>query len=221
MAPLPLYTDREDAARKLSQYLTVPAGALLLALPRGGVPIGAILAARFRIPLTVLVVRKLGAPTQPELAVGAIAEGGIRIMDERTIRSLTIDVLAMERVVASAQAELERRVALYRGNIRLPDLRGKTVILTDDGLATGLTMTAAIASCRALHAGRIMAAVPVGAAAAVKRLQPLVDGLVCPAVPPGFTSVSSYYRHFAQVSDGDVIRLLRHVPRPAVMHDTH
>jgi putative phosphoribosyl transferase len=155
------------------------------------------------------VVRKLGAPSQPELAIGALAQGGIRVLNEPLIDRLRITPEEVERVTRQEERELERRCRKYQLENRPPDLAGKTAILTDDGLATGMTAHAAIQALRTLQPGKLILAAPVGSIEAVSWLSSEVDQLVCPFTPPEFMAVGQWYRHFDQTDDAEVIGLLR------------
>lgn len=212
MVHLP-FADRVEAGRVLAKELSsrkiCPSNGteVVLALTRGGVPVGFAVADRLCIPLDVVVVRKLGVPWQPELAMGAIA-GGVSILDEAMIRQLGISAGDIEETIANEQAELTRREELYRGAKPALELRGHTAILVDDGLATGSTMMAAVRHVRGLHPARVIVAVPVGSKDACDRLRREVDDLICLATPERFFAVGEWYRDFEQVSDGEVQHLL-------------
>jgi putative phosphoribosyl transferase len=205
-----LFRDRRDAGQRLAEHvaplrLVRP---LVLALPRGGVPVGFEIARRLDAPLDVFVARKLGAPGRPELGIGAIAEGGARVVDSQAVRGLGVSPAALEALVASERAELERRVRAYRGDRPIPPLTRRDVVLVDDGLATGVTARAAILALRYLGPHRLVLAVPV---AAPERAEALAaDGVevVCPSRPLGFRAVGSWYEHFEQTSDEEVVELL-------------
>jgi putative phosphoribosyl transferase len=175
---------------------------IILALPRGGVPVGSVIATQLHAPLDVVVVRKLGVPWEPELAMGAIV-GSFRILDEQLIVELGISDAEVERIVAREKAEIERREKLYRGGRPAPDVRGRDVILVDDGLATGNTMLAAVRYVRSLSPAAMMIAVPVGAADSVCRLRKEADEFLCLATPEPFFAVAHWYIDFAQVSDAE------------------
>jgi predicted phosphoribosyltransferase len=181
--------------------------AVVLALARGGVPVGFAAANRLGLPLDVIVARKLGVPWQPELAMGAIA-GTARVLNERMLAELEISAYAVEKVIVKEQAEMRRREELYRGGRPAPDLAGQTVILVDDGLATGSTMLAAVRYVRSLKAARIIVAVPVGSRDACEHLRAEADAVVCLAIPDFFYAVGEWYRDFRQVSDDEVRNLL-------------
>lgn len=206
-----IFADRADAGRKLAAALedwrSAP-GAIVLALPRGGVPVAYEIARELRLPLDVLVVRKLGLPSQPELAMGAIAGGGAVVVNEDVVRYLPRDSDAFERVRAAEQVELERRERQYRGAAPPLDLRERTGILVDDGLATGATMEAAVRALRALGCGRVVVAVPVASTEARDRIAALADEVVCLSTPAFFSAVGQWYGSFDQTTDGEVRDLL-------------
>ena len=191
----------ELAARRLGEHV------IILALTRGGVPVGFSVADRLRLPLEVVVARKIGVPWQPELAMGAIA-GSVLILDEPMIRQLQLSDEDVEAVVAREQEEMKRREELYRGGRPALDLEGKTVVIVDDGLATGSTMTAAARYVRELRPCRVIIGVPVGSGEACLRLRNEADDVVCVATPERFFAVGEWYRSFRQVSDSEVARLL-------------
>jgi len=203
------FADRVEAGRLLAKELShkVTPNAVILALTRGGVPIGFAVADRLHLPLDVVVVRKLGVPWQPELAMGAIA-GTARILDEHMIRELRISDEDVEEIAAREEEEMKRRDDLYRGGKPALDLHGKSAVLIDDGLATGSTMTAAVRHARNLHAASVTVAVPVGSEDACARMRKLADDLVCLATPEVFLAVGEWYRDFRQVGDGEVQTLL-------------
>ena len=212
VTPLPeRFADRPDAGRRLASSLDAYANradVTVLGLPRGGVPVAAQVAASLHAPLDVLVVRKLGVPSQPELAMGAIAEGGAQVRHHDLIADIGLSSQDVDRAVAAQQIELERRVSLYRGNRAPAPLRGRTVILVDDGLATGATMEAAIASVRQHGPRKVVVAVPVGAADTCRRLGAIADAIVCVLCPKYFGAVGQWYDDFAQTTDGEVTALL-------------
>ncbi|MBO3748182.1 phosphoribosyltransferase [Streptosporangiaceae bacterium NEAU-GS5] len=183
---------------------------MILALPRGGVEIAAPVARRLGAPLDVLVTRKIGYPGHEELGVGAIAEGGEPVFDYALLERLELDEEDLADVVACEQAELARRVAAYRGARPLPDLRGRDVVVVDDGLATGGTARAALRAVRALGAGPVVLAVPVAAASTVTAMRTEADEVVVLATPPDFQAVGQWYRHFEQLTDDEVLEALQH-----------
>jgi len=204
------FENRREAGRFLATALShrkIPADAVVLALTRGGVPVGHAVAERLHLPLDVIVVRKIGVPWQPELAMGAIA-GTTRILNQPMIAQLAISDAEIERAIAREQLEMNRREELYRGDNPAHNPQGKTVILIDDGLATGSTMLAAVRHARNMKAARIIVGVPVGAADACVNLAKEADDLICLATPPDFMAVGEWYRDFDQVNDREVQRLL-------------
>ncbi len=207
-----MFRDRTDAGRRLAERLDAYRAAkpVVLALPRGGVPVAMEVAAAFGVPVDVLVVRKLGAPMQPELAIGAIAEGGASFVDPLAARMTGTTGEELDRIAAREAAEVERRVALYRRGRPLPDVRGRTVILIDDGIATGATIHAAIAALRGMAAGRIVVAAPVVAAETARDLAAEADDLIYVAAPSDLRAVGYWYQDFAQVSDEEVVDALAH-----------
>lgn len=205
------YRDRSEAGRVLATHLTPyagPADVLVLAVPRGGVPVGVEVARRLDADVDIIVVRKLGAPQQPELAMGAIGLGGVRVLNAEIIALAGVSARDLERVAKREERELRRREELYRGDCPPPRLRGRTVILVDDGLATGATMEAAVAVVRHGQPSRVVVAVPVAPPDAVESLAGVADEVVCPATPWGFTGVGAYYTDFAQLSDLEVQSIL-------------
>ncbi|HXG43936.1 MAG TPA: phosphoribosyltransferase [Gemmatimonadales bacterium] len=207
------FADRRDAGRRLAQALERYRSAqpVVLGLPRGGVPVAAEVARALGAPLDVLVVRKLGAPGHPEFAVGAVAAGATVLHDD-VVQQLGIPPEYLDRVIAQEQEELARRERAYRGSRPGVEVHGRTVILVDDGLATGATAEAAIRVLRAQGAGRIVLAVPVSAPDTLRRLTPLVDDLVCLSAPPGFRAVSLSYDDFSPTSDEEVLACLHERP---------
>lgn len=204
------FVDREDAGRRLAHALLPyrDQHPLVMALPRGGVPVGYQVARELGAPLDVVIARKIGAPGQPEFGIGAIAPGGIQMLDEHTLRTFGFTRQQLQPAIQRETEELERRERRFRGDLPYPDLVGKTVILVDDGLATGVTARAAIAFLRQRHPGRLVLAVPVGAPETVRALAPLVDDLVCLETPAYFGAVGAWYQHFEQTSDEEALRLL-------------
>ena len=207
--PLP-FDDRAQAGRALAAALSERAYAdpVVLGLPRGGVPVAAPVARALGAPLDVAVVRKLGAPGQPELAVGAIGAGGVRVLNDDVVAALRLDPAALEEVSARELAELQRRERAYRGDRQAEPLAGRAAVLVDDGLATGATMLAAVRIARAAGAGQVVVAVPVGAPASCRRLAGSADEVICLHRPQPFSSVGRHYRDFEQTSDDEVRRLL-------------
>jgi putative phosphoribosyl transferase len=206
-----LFQDRKDAGRLLATLLLPFAhrrNLLVLALPRGGVPVAAEVANQLNEPLDVFVVRKLGVPGQVELALGAIASGGVRVLNEEVVKALNISSEEIERVTAAELPELQRRENLYRGGRAPVQVDGRTVLLVDDGVATGSTMRAAVAALRQLRPAQIIVAAPVGSATACEDLRAEADEVVCAATPPDFQAVGQFYREFGQTSDDEVRALL-------------
>lgn len=206
-----IYADRADAGRALAAALESRRGedgTIVLGLPRGGVPVAYEIADRLDLPLDVLVVRKLGLPSQPELAMGAIASGGALVRNEEVVRYLSGCDGVFEAVRAKEQRELERRERDYRGDRPPLDLRNRTGILVDDGLATGATMEAAVRALRALGARRVVVAVPVASPEARDRIAAVADEVVCLAAPMFFSAVGQWYHDFGQTSDEEVRDLL-------------
>ena len=206
------FKNRTEAGRQLAERLTRYAdqkNVLVLALPRGGVPVAFEVAKELRAPLDVFVVRKLGVPGQEELAMGAIASGGVRVLNEDIIRHLGIFEDVIARVAVNEQRELERREFVYRGGRAAPGIAGKTIILVDDGLATGATMRAAVDAVKAQGPARVVVAVPTGAPDTVARLKKLVNEIVCLITPMPFGGVGAWYDDFSQTSDREVQQLIK------------
>jgi putative phosphoribosyl transferase len=208
------FKDRSQAGELLAERLVElgydqQPNLLVFGLPRGGVPVAFQVARRLGAPLEVWVVRKLGTPGHEELAMGAIASGGGRVLNQEIVDSLQISAQAIAAVEQQELAELERRERLYRGQRPFPDLSGKTVLLVDDGLATGATMKAAIAAAQQKKPARLVVAVPVAPPDTVAEIQALVDEVVCLITPPFFQAVGLWYEHFPQISDEEVLALLQ------------
>jgi putative phosphoribosyl transferase len=205
------FRDRMEAGRLLAELLREYAGrddVIVLALPRGGVPVAYEVAQALGAPLDVFVVRKLGVPGHEELAMGAVATGGVLVLDEGLVRALGIPEEELRRVVDAELRELERRDAEYRGDREPPDVEGKTVILVDDGLATGSTMRAAALAVRRLNPARVVVAVPVAAEETCDAFREVVDDVVCGVTPTPFRAVGLWYEDFSQTTDEDVRNLL-------------
>ncbi|MBX7244351.1 MAG: phosphoribosyltransferase [Candidatus Sumerlaeaceae bacterium] len=206
-----MYGNRVDAGRRLARELQCYAGrgdVTILALPRGGVPVGFEVAQALGAPLDVMVVRKLGVPGQEELALGAIASGGVTLLEWDRAEYLRVPPSAVEAVIEREQRELARREKRFRGDRPPPVLEGRTVILVDDGLATGATMTAAARAVRQLNPARVVIAVPVGAAETCEALAREADEVVCPLKPMMLYAVGNWYDDFEQTTDGEVMELL-------------
>ena len=205
------FRDRHDAGRRLAAELRVYANrpdVLVLALPRGGVPVGFEVATALNVPLDVFVVRKLGLPWQQELAIGAIASGGVRVLDRDLIREARVSDADVERVTETQKAELERQERHYRGVRPFPDLHEKTVILIDDGLATGSTMRAGVVALREERPARIVVAVPVASPQTCDAFRDIADDIICAETPTPFQAVGIWYEDFAQTTDEQVHELL-------------
>jgi len=203
-----IFRDRSHAGLLLAEQLEPCRADLVLALPRGGVPVAAEIAARLRLPLDVFVVRKLGVPGREELAMGAIASGGVRVLNHDVILCLHIASSIIEAVAQREAAEVERRELEYRGERAPLDVRDRAVILVDDGLATGSTMKAAIGALRPQHPRRIIVAVPVAAEATRDEFRQIADEIVCLEAPSDFVAVSAWYADFSQTTDAEVRALL-------------
>jgi putative phosphoribosyl transferase len=205
------FRDRKDAGRaladRLSDYIDQP-DVRVLALPRGGVPVGYEVARALHAPLDIFLVRKLGVPGHEELAMGAIASGGVRILNEEVVRMTGVTQAQIAAVAADEQKELERRGREYRGGHPAPDVQGRTVILVDDGLATGSTMRAAAAALKEQGPERLVVAVPVAARETCEAFQAEVDEVVCAMTPEPFHAVGLWYEDFSQTTDGEVRELL-------------
>lgn len=205
------YEDRTQAGRMLADALQHYAGRsdlLILALPRGGVPVAFEVAKALDAPLDLLLVRKLGLPRHKELAMGAIASGGVRVLNEHLVERMGISEETIEKVAEEEGRELRRREQAYRGDWPAPEIRGRCVIVIDDGLATGSTMRAAVSALRTQQPSQIVVAVPVAPAETVTEFQREVDEIVCPATPEGFMSIGQWYEDFPQTSDQEVRGLL-------------
>jgi putative phosphoribosyl transferase len=206
-----VFNDRVEAGQVLAERLKHYADRLdviVLALPRGGVPVAYEVAKALHAPMDVFIVRKLGIPGYEELAMGAVASGGARVLNDQVVRGLSIPDSVIDAVANWELRELERRERLYRGNRPPPDVRGKTVILVDDGLATGSTMLAAVQALRKLGPARIVVAVPVASLDTCELLNEYVDETVCATTPEPFYAVGLWYRDFSQTTDEEVRELL-------------
>jgi predicted phosphoribosyltransferase len=205
------FANRTEAGRALATRLTQYRGrpdVVVLALPRGGVPVAAEIARALGAPLDVFLVRKLGVPGHPELAMGAIAEDGVQVLSDDLIADLGIPRAMIDQVVLRERLELERRDQLYRGGRSRPDVRNRMVILVDDGLATGSTMEAALRALRRLDPAKIVVAAPVGASDTCARLRRSADDVVCAETPEPFQAVGLWYDEFTQTTDEEVRELL-------------
>jgi len=205
------FRNRIDAGRQLAEKLAAYAnrpGVLVLALPRGGVPVGFEVARELGAPLDAFLVRKLGVPGYEELAMGAVATGGVRVLNDEIVRGLGISEHEIDAAAARELQELARRERLYRGDRPLPDIAGRTVILVDDGLATGATMRAAIAAVRQQQPARIVVAVPTASPDTCEALKAEADDVVCAMTPEPFLAVGHWYEDFTQTTDDEVRELL-------------
>ena len=205
------YRDRPDAGQQLATHLASYANrddVVVLALPRGGVPVAFEIARALHAPLDVFLVRKLGVPGHSELAMGAIASGGVRVLSHDIIRQLGVTADEVELVTRREREELDRRDRMYRGDRPPTPLAGRTVILVDDGLATGATMEAAILAVRQSHPAQVVVAAPFGAAETCQRMRAIADDVVCAMTPEYFQAVGLWYDRFTQTSDEEVIALL-------------
>lgn len=206
-----LFRDKTEAGRILADRLAAYANypdTMVLALPRGGVPVAFEVAEALNLPLDIFVVRKLGLPGHEEFAIGAIASGGARVLNQDLIRQLSLSDEIIEHIVAREQRELERRERTYRGQRPMLDVRDRTIIIVDDGLATGSSMRAAIAALRQKRPAKLIVAVPVGARMTCSELEALADEVICLETPENFSAVGLWYRDFSQTTDEEVIDLL-------------
>lgn len=205
-----IFKDRTEAGRKVAERLDHYRGrgdVIVLALPRGGVVNGREIAERLGCPLDIIIIRKIGFPGQPELAAGAVAENGAVILNERIV-AFGVPEEYIKRETERLKVEIDRRKGLYRGGKGIPHLAGKTVIIVDDGVATGATMKAAIQAVKEEGPARVVAALPVASEEAEQSIKKMVDEWICLQTPPEFMAIGSYYEDFEQVSDEEVIELL-------------
>ncbi|MGQ3888944.1 phosphoribosyltransferase [Legionella sp. CNM-1927-20] len=206
------YQDRQAAGKVLAKHLKEyanKANTIVLALPRGGVPVAYEIASALNLPLDVFLVRKLGVPWHKELAMGAIASGGCKFFNQEVIESLEISQDDIDKTLIKEEKELKRREVLYRDNRAFPSFYNKTIILVDDGIATGSTMRAAIKALKNRKPANILVAVPVAALSTFKEMTGLVDRVICPLKPIHFYAVGMWYAHFPQITDTEVTELLR------------
>jgi putative phosphoribosyl transferase len=206
-----IFRDREDAGRRLAarlEHYKGKEGALVLALPRGGVAVGYEVALALGCPLDIIIIRKIGFPGQPELAVGAVAETGAVVLNENIIAMGHVSRGYIDGEAEALRGAIARRKELYRGGEGVPPVKGKTVIVVDDGVATGATMKAAIAALKEERPARLVAALPVSSREAEKDIGSMVDEWVCLSTPEEFFAIGSFYEDFAQVSDEEVVELL-------------
>jgi len=207
-----IFRNRQEAGQRLAAHLGKYANrqdAIVLGVPRGGVPIAFEVARALNLPLNVFVLRKLGVPGHEEFAFGAIGSGGVRVLDREVVEALGLSILMIEAVTQVERAELARREQIYRGGRRPLDVRGQTVILVDDGIATGASVTAGVRALRQMQPAAIVIAAPVVPLAAVNRLRREVDDVVCAEIPETFFGVGQFYDDFSQVSDAEVNELLK------------
>lgn len=205
------YLNRYEAGKMLAEQLKGYAkqkNMLVLALPRGGVPVAYEIAKALSLPLDVFIVRKLGVPGHEELAMGALASGNVTVFNEDVINSLQISKERIQEVIEAEGQELRRRELAYRGDAPFPSLTGKTILLVDDGIATGATMRAALKALRQSHPASIVIAVPVAEISTCKKMATIADKIVCPLQPVYFNAVGAWYEDFAQTEDKEVYSLL-------------
>ena len=222
MPAMKRFENRRESGRLLAGRLDTYSGrrdVTVLALPRGGVPVAFEVARRLAAPLDVLIVRKLGVPFQPELAMGALASGGIRVLNRQVIEELGLDDADIQRATAVAHVEVDRREQAYRGGRPPLAIQGRTVILVDDGLATGATMRAAVQAVRLQGAARVVVAVPVAAPETARAFEQEADDFVCLAEPYPFYAIGVCYRDFAQVDDHEVREILDRQRQTQHNHD--
>jgi len=214
------FEDRPDAGRKLAERLRAYADrqdVLVLGMPRGGVPVAFEVAQALHAPLDVFLCRKLGVPLQEELAFGAIALGGVRVLDEQIVEAAGLGRSEIDAITARERRELERREDVYRAGRAPLDVAGRTVIIVDDGIATGASMFASVRALRLLKPARIVVAVPVAPDSTCRRLGREVDELVCVHRPSSFYAIGQYYLDFKQLTDGEVVELLERAAAPALV----
>lgn len=206
------YQNRQEAGKILAQQLSNYANrndVIVLALPRGGVPVGYEIAKALNVPLDVFIVRKLGVPGHSELAMGALAIGGTTVFNDDIINSLSITEVEIQAVTAKEEQELKRREIAYRGEHAFPSLQNKTIILVDDGIATGATMRAAVKALKQMNPASIIIAVPVAERFLCEKMKPSVDHFICPLCPTQFYAVGAWYEDFSQTEDDEVYALLK------------
>lgn len=206
-----LFADRVDAGRRLASALKALVGkdAIVLAIPRGGVVVGYEVASALDLPLDVIIPRKIGAPGNPELAIGAMTEDGTVLLDERLVMHLQVSEDYIQKESETQKLEIQRRLKLYRGDIPYPSLENRDVILVDDGIATGSTMKAALASVRNRRAKTVLIAIPVGPPSTIRELEREADHVVCLHTPESFYAIGQFYQNFTQTQDEEVARLLK------------
>lgn len=212
------FDDREDAGRRLARELSAYANredVRVLALPRGGVPVAFEVAQALHAPLDVFLCRKLGVPSQEELAFGAVSMGGVRVVDEQIVEAVGLSKRQIDEITARERKELERRERVYRAGRPRLDVAGDTVILVDDGIATGASMFASVRALRQLKPARMIVAVPVAPPATCRKLAAEVDELICLHRPSAFYAIGQFYLEFSQLTDEEVIQLLQRAAAPA------
>ena len=207
-----LFANRVEAGRRLASALAAFVGkdGIVLAIPRGGVVVGFEVARALGLPLDVIVPRKIGAPDNPELAIGAMTEDGTTILDDKLVSYLGISEAYIKRESENQKLEIERRLKLYRGDVPRPDLKNREVVIVDDGIATGSTMKAALASVRKSGARKVVVAIPVGPPSTIKELEKQADRVVYLYTPESFYAIGEFYEDFAQTENGEVTELLKH-----------
>ena len=205
------FVDRVDAGRRLASALKdlVDKDAVVLAIPRGGVVVGYEVAKALDLPLDIIIPRKIGAPSNPELAIGAMTEDGTVLLDERIVESLRVSEEYIRQESEAQKREIQRRLTLYRGDVPYPILENRSVIIVDDGIATGSTMKAALASVRNRGARSVIVAIPVGPPSTIRELEEKADMVVCLRTPEPFYAIGQFYANFAQTLDEQVTRLLK------------
>jgi predicted phosphoribosyltransferase len=205
-----MFRNRKDAGKKLAQALKkyTHLNPIVLALPRGGVPIGYEIARELNAPLEVLIVRKIGAPWNPEFGVGAIAEG-VQFLDEETLTETALKPSDLKALIERETIELKRRNHLYRGDHKFPNLEGRVVVLVDDGIATGASIQTALQALSKMKPSQVILAIPVAAKESLNKIRKQVDVIICLEVPEHFYAVGAFYHDFPQVSDKEVIELLK------------
>jgi putative phosphoribosyl transferase len=207
------YRDRQEAGAVLGDHLLrqLPpsSSSVVVGLPRGGVPVAAVVARALGAPLQVFVAKKIGAPGHEEVGIGAVAEGGVVVLDDELVRRCGLDEATLADAIAGKTRDVNARAARFRGGRPLPDLRGRTVIVVDDGVANGVTAAAALRGLRAAGAASLVLAVPVASPTGLARCAAEADAVVCPLTPPAFRAVGDHYVDFTQVEDAEVEALLR------------
>ncbi len=207
-----IYKDRKDAGKKLASLLKNYKGRkdiIVLALPRGGVVVGYEVSKVLKCPLDIIIIRKIGCPSQPELAIGAVSETGAIVLNENIISAYGVPKEFIEKEISMQREEISRRKNLYRGGKDIPQLDGKTVLLIDDGVATGATIKAAISTLKKENISSLVVALPVASKEAAQEIREMVDEWICPEIPDWFNAVGEFYQDFRQISDEEVIKILK------------